>query len=69
MTEAVLTEPGSAPQLDVDSCDTGSETRSTVRMRDCLICTVVHGWYAQDIPYILAYKSQNLRQNLELKVG
>jgi len=26
-------------------------------------------WYAWKVPYILAYKSQNLQQNLDLKVG
>jgi len=29
MTEAALSEPGSAPRLGVESCVGGSETRST----------------------------------------
>jgi len=36
MTEATLSEPGSAPRLDVDSCVGASETRSTAGMWDCL---------------------------------
>jgi len=36
MTEAVLSELGSAP-LDVDSCVGGSETRSTVGTRDRML--------------------------------
>ena len=34
--EAALSELGSAPRLGADSCDGGSETRSTVGTRDCL---------------------------------
>ena len=36
MREAALSELGSAPQLGVDSCVGGSETRSTAGTRDCL---------------------------------
>ena len=34
--KAALSELGSAPRLDVDSCVGGSETRSTAGTRDCL---------------------------------
>jgi len=36
MRETALSELGSAPWLDVDSCVGGSETRSTAGTRDCL---------------------------------
>jgi len=36
MREAALSELGSAPQLGVDSCVGGSETKSTTGTRDCL---------------------------------
>ena len=36
MTEAALSEPGSAPRLDADRCVGGAETRLTVGTRDCL---------------------------------
>jgi len=36
MREATLSELGSAPRLDVDSCAGGSKTRSTAGTRDCL---------------------------------
>ena len=36
MREAALSELGSAPRLDADSCVRRSETRSTAGTRDCL---------------------------------
>ena len=53
--------PRNALQCKARSCDRMSSVcRLSVRrpLMDC-----------DDIPYIFAYKSQNLRQNLHLKVG
>jgi len=63
-------EPGALTVTAVRSNESWNWHRYMDRIHYCPLAShVISQQHARSLPYILAYKSQNLPQNLDLKVG